>query len=157
MRSHTNWTGWLAAVSLLVGLGAPATVAAAAPPAPGAPTAEVPKVSAWQDVITGQVEALRRADAAAAFKFAGAPFRRAFPDAMTFMLALAATGYGPIFTSVSHSFGKFQQVDARSVVQEVTFNGPNREIYTAVYALALEADGWRVEEVQMTNEDAIAV
>jgi hypothetical protein len=157
MRSHTDWAGWLVAASLLACLGAPATVAAEAAPVVSASAAEMPKAAAWQDVITGQVEAFRRADAVAAFKFAGAPFRRAFPDAITFMLALVAAGYGPIFTSVSHSFGKFQQMDATTVVQEVTFNGPNQEIYTAVYALTLEAGGWRIEGVQLTKEDAIAV
>ena len=154
--THASWTRWLAAAGLLLTLGAPAVLAAEAPPpAPAAPTAKLPDAAAWQGVITGQVEAFRRGDAVAAFGFAGAPFQKAFPDATSFMLSIAAAGYAPIFISVSHSFGEFQQVDATTVVQQVTFNGPNQDVYIAIYLLTLEPAGWRVEGVQLAKEDMI--
>jgi len=161
MWQGRSWRAGFAAASLLAGLGitplAAAEIAPAAPPAAGAKSDELPVASAWQKAITGQVEAFRRADAVTAFSFAGAPFRKAFPDATTFMLSVAAAGYGPIFTSVSHSFGEFQQLDPASVVQQVRFVGPNGETYIAVYVLALEPAGWRVEGVQLAKDDSIGV
>ena len=155
---------------LTVSLAAPAFAAETAPatPAPAAPAltspplvtppAEiVPDPSAWQNVITGQIEAFRHGDAPTAFGFAAAPFQTAFPDAMTFMESIAASGYTPIFTSVSHSFGKFTKLDDQTVMQIVNLVGAKQELFDAVYQLTKEAGGWRVVGVQLMKSNGIAV
>jgi len=161
MWQGRSWRAGLAVAGLLAGLGvvplAAAETAPAGPPAAGAKADAAPIAAAWQKAITGQVEAFRRADAVTAFSYAGAPFRKAFPDATTFMLSVAAAGYGPIFTSVSYSFGEFQQLDPANVVQQVRFVGPNGEAYVAVYVLALEPAGWRIEGVQLAADESIGV
>jgi hypothetical protein len=133
--------------------------AVAAPPAVSAapPAAIAPDAAAWQDVITGQIEAFRKGDAPAAFGYAAAAFQKNFPDAMTFMTLIAASGYTPIFTSVSHSFGKFDRPDDVTVVQEVKFVGAKQDLYEAIYLLGKEAQGWKVQGVQLMKIDGLGV
>lgn len=141
------------------GLMAPALAAEAAPATPpaAAPADVLPDPAAWQSVITGQIEAFRHGDAPTAFSYASAPFQKAFPDAMTFMEAIAASGYLPIFTSVSHSFGKFTKLDDQTVVQVVILIGAKQELFDAIYQLTKEPGGWRVTGVQLVQENGMAV
>jgi hypothetical protein len=133
-----------------------AEVAPATPPAT-APADVLPDPSAWQTVITEQIDAFRNGDAPTAFSFAAAPFQKAFPDAVTFMESIAASGYTPIFTSVSHSFGKFTKLDDQTVMQIVTLVGAKQELFDAVYQLTKEAGGWRVSGVQLMRANGMAV
>ena len=113
----------------------------------------------WQASVTGQIEAFRDGDGAAALTFAGAAFRTQFegqPDA--FYAAIAASGYAAIVQSRSHSFGKFNKVSDTSVLQVVQFVGPDGSFYEALYQLADEPDeGWRVIGVVLRKEAGIAV
>jgi hypothetical protein len=136
---------------------APAAPALTTPPAGTSPADVVPDPSAWQNVITGQIEAFRHGDAPTAFGFAAAPFQTAFPDAVTFMESIAASGYTPIFTSVSHSFGKFTKLDDQTVMQIVNLVGAKQELFDAVYQLTKEPGGWRVVGVQLMKSNGIAV
>lgn len=111
--------------------------------------------SAWQTVITGQIEAFRKGDGKAALGFAASAFQKAFADPNTFMISIAASGYAPIFTSVSHSFGKFSQPDAMTAVQVVDLVGPKQEVFEAIYVLTKEAGGWRVSGVELTKINAV--
>jgi hypothetical protein len=156
----------LASLTLLVAATpaawADATAASPAPLPPATATAPAPAPvatdpSAWQSVITGQIDAFRNGDAPTAFSYAGAAFQKAFSDPAVFMMSIAASGYSPIFTSVSQSFGKFAQPDPNSVVQLVVLVGPKQEIYDATYVLMLEPAGWRIQGVQLVKEDAIGV
>jgi hypothetical protein len=152
----------LTAVAIVVSLcfgAAPAVFADPAPAtsAPPAATTVVPDPAAWQGVISGQIEAFRKGDAPTAFSYAGSAFQKTFTDPAQFMLSIAASGYAPIFTSVSHQFGGFAQPDDKTVVQNVTLIGPNREVYKAIYALALEPTGWRVQGVELMKDDSIGV
>lgn len=134
---------------------APSTPApTAAPAAPGDVAADP---SVWQVVITGQIEALRKGDGPAALSFAGAIFKKNFSDPNVFMMSIASAGYTPIFTSVSHTFGKFTQPDPMTALQVVDLVGPKQELFEAIYMLQKEADGWRVEGVQLAKTDGMAV
>jgi hypothetical protein len=147
-------------VAVLLISGAP--FAAAAPPpapaaAPASPADIAPDPALWQDVITGQIEAFRKGDAPTAFSYAATAFQKSFTDPAVFMVSIAASGYTPIFTSVSHSFGKFTLIDATTVVQVVHLVGPKQELYEAAYALGKEDGGWRVQGVQLAKVDGLAV
>ena len=139
----------------LCGAPQPALAAEAVPATP--PAQQVPDPSAWQAVVTGQIEAFRKGDAAAALGFAASGFRKMFSNPAVFMVSIAQSGYAPIMTSVSHSFGSFTQLDPDSVMQVVTIVGPRQEIYQAIYSLGREADGWRVQGVTLMKEDAVSV
>lgn len=119
--------------------------------------AEAPDVSSWQSVITGQIEAFRRGDAETALGFAGTAFRLRYRDPLQFYAAVQMSGYGPIVDSRSHSFGDYQYVDGRSVVQVVKLQGPNHGLYQALYQLAVEPDGWRVQGVVLRKQAGIGV
>ena len=116
-------------------------------------------VAPWQATVTGQVEAFRAQDGAAALGFAGQGFRMQFaeqPEA--FYAAIIAAGYGAIVDSRSHSFGDFNQVSETAVLQVVTFVGPDQGLYEAIYELADEPDqGWRVQGVVLRRTAGVGI
>lgn len=141
---------WLAgALAALLLLGA--TAWAEEPVAPTA-TAEP-----WQSVITNQIEAFRAKDAPGAFQWAGAGFQVAFPSPEAFFAAIVGSGYAPIMESRSHSFGKFQKLGDKSVLQEVKLLGNDQGLYEAFYVLAEEANGWRVQGVQLAKQPGVGI
>ena len=113
----------------------------------------------WQATVTGQVEAFRAQDGAAALGFAGPGFRAQFegqPEA--FYAAIIAAGYGAIVESRSHSFGTFNQVSDTAVLQAVTFVGPDQVLYEAVYELVDEpGQGWRVQGVALRRTAGVGI
>lgn len=114
-------------------------------------------IEPWQSVITSQIEAFRAKDAPGAFQYAGAGFQVAFPSAEAFFSAIVGSGYAPIMESRSHSFGKFQKMGDKAVVQEVKLVGNDLSLYEAFYQLAEEANGWRVQGVQLLKQPGIGI
>ena len=112
----------------------------------------------WQATVTAQIEAFRASDGGAALDMAGKAFKTQFQDPDLFVAAIAASGYGPIVTSRSHSFGTFDKVSESQVLQVVRFVGPDQTLYEAVYQLSDEPDvGWRVQGVALRKEAGIGV
>lgn len=118
-----------------------------------APVAPTP----WQDAISGQIQAFRDHDAPAALSYAGRGFQAAFPSAEAFFVSIIGSGYAPIMESRSHSFGTFQMIDDKSVAQRVKLTGAKQELYEAVYLLVEEAEGWRVQGVQLAKTAAVGI
>lgn len=114
-------------------------------------------IEPWQSVITSQIEAFRAKDAAGAFQYAGSGFQVTFPTAEAFFSAIVGAGYAPIMESRSHSFGKFQKVGEKAVLQEVKLVGNDQSLYEAFYQLAEEKDGWRVQGVQLLKQAGMGV
>lgn len=121
--------------------------------------AEEPSVAEapWQEVITSQIQAFRDHDAPEAFSYAGAGFQVSFPSAEAFFNAIVTSGYAPIMESTSHSFGPYQLLSETVVVQEVKLVGKSQELYGAIYQLAKEERGWRVQGVQLFKQPGIAI
>lgn len=146
---------------MLVVLGLmPGVVGAVAAKAEDAMTSEAPAIVAvepWQDAITSQIEAFRHKDAKNALKWAGAGFQAAFPTPEAFFVAIIGSGYAPIMESRSHSFGTFEKLSDKAVVQEVKFVGTDQSLYEAFYQLAEEPEGWRVQGVQLIKQNAIGI
>lgn len=111
----------------------------------------------WQLVITSQIEAFRAKDAPGAFQYASAGFHTTFPSAEAFFVAIISSGYAPIMESRSHSFGRFQKLGDKAVVQEVQFVGNDQSLYGAIYMLAEEANGWRVQGVQLAKQAGVGI
>lgn len=113
----------------------------------------------WQATVTGQIEAFRAQDGAAALQFAGEAFRVQFegqPEA--FYAAIIASGYEPIVRSRSHSFGEFKTMSAARVLQVVDFVGPDQGLYQALYELGDEpGEGWRVLGVVLRREAGVGI
>ena len=113
----------------------------------------------WQATVTGQIEAFRAQDGAAALQFAGEAFRVQFdgqPEA--FYAAIIASGYEPIVRSRTHSFGEFKTMSAARVLQIVDFVGPDQGLYQALYELGDEpGEGWRVLGVVLRREAGVGI
>lgn len=114
-------------------------------------------VEPWQAVISSQIEAFRTKDAPGAFQYAGAGFQVSFPSAEAFFIAIISSGYSPIMESRSHSFGGFQMVGDNAVLQQVKFLGNDQGLYEAVYQLAQEPGGWRVQGVQLVRQPGVGI
>ncbi len=113
----------------------------------------------WQAVVTGQIEAMRAGDGEEALTFAGAAFREQFSgQPELFLGVIGASGYAPILTSRSHSFGRFERIDDDNVLQGVNFVGEERELYEAAYQLRREeGEGWRVQGVLLRKQAGLAI
>ncbi|MEQ1901979.1 MAG: DUF4864 domain-containing protein [Devosia sp.] len=118
-----------------------------APPAP----------DAWQTVISSQIRALRINDAATALSYAEATFQQRYPDAEQFVLMITQTGYKPIVTSRSHSFGDYRIVAPDDVFQQVFLVDEDQSLYQAIYELKMEGAGWRVAGVQLARQPGLGV
>lgn len=116
-----------------------------------------PVPEAWQAAITAQIVAFRQHDAEAAFVYAAAPFHEGALTAEQFFDAIVGSGYAPIMTSKSHSFGPYKVLDDGSVGQVVHFVDADQKLYDAVYALSLEGSEWRVDGVQMMKVEGMGV
>ena len=124
----------------------------------GLPAAGQSNDTPWQATVTAQIEAFRASDGAAALDMASQAFKAQFEDPDLFVAAIAASGYAPIVTSRSHSFGTFDKVSKTQVLQVVRFVGPDQTLYEAVYQLTDEPDvGWRVQGVALRKEAGIGV
>jgi len=113
----------------------------------------------WRGSITGQIEALRIDDGAAALTFAGAAFRANYQaDPQRFARDVERSGYGPIGASRSHSFGAFRELAPGVVLQEVEFIDADGRVWEAIYQLADERDeGWRVQGVMLRSTPGLGI
>jgi hypothetical protein len=107
--------------------------------------------AAWQGVITQQLKAFRAGDGAAALKCAGAAFKESYSDPKRFYADIAK-GYEPLVKSRSHTFGEFK-LEKGAVGQIVNLVGPDNTPYLALYVLAKEAEGWRVQNVMLQKSE----
>jgi len=141
----------------IAGDAAPTVPPLIAAPANGGSAEILPDPSAWQDVITGQIQAFHDGDATKALSYAGAAFQKTFTDPAVFMMSIAQSGYTPIMTSVSHSFGSYSQPDTNSAVQVVKLVGAKQDLFEAIYAMTKEAGGWRVQGVELMQMPGMGV
>jgi len=111
----------------------------------------------WQTAIDRQITAFRAADGATALEMAAEGFKSQFDDPELFFTAIIDSGYEPIVTSRSHSFGNFRQVGDTVAVQVVNIVGPDQLLYSAVYQMVLEDNGWRVQGVALRREAGFGV
>ena len=115
-------------------LTAPALAQNAVPPADGAEIARV---------ITAQIEAFRRDDGAAAFRFATPGIQEKFGDSAHFLEAVKQA-YPQVYRPRSFTF-LGQGSEDGMVAQRVEIVGLDGRLVTAIYDMSHEADGsWRI-------------
>jgi hypothetical protein len=116
-----------------------------------------PHPSAWQAVISGQIEAFRAGEDATALFYAGKFFRSAYTSPANFVRAIRLQGYEAIIESVGHTFGNYELVTDTSVLQIVDFQGGDLHVYRALYQLGLEDEGWRVQGVMLREMPGVNI
>jgi hypothetical protein len=99
-------------------------------------------------VIEGQIDALRRDDAASAFAFASPTIQGIFRTPDNF-LAMVRTGYPPVYRPRSVAFSDLLRFDD-VLVQLVDLVGPDGRPVVAAYEMQRLPDGsWRINGCQL--------
>jgi hypothetical protein len=111
--------------ALLIGLAAPACAAN--------------DVATAQGVITSQVEAFGRDDAATAYSYAAPGIQGMFPQPDIF-LSMVQRNYAPVYRHKSFEFGEAQVANGK-IAQRVNIIDADGEAWEALYTLEQQPDG----------------
>jgi Domain of unknown function (DUF4864) len=99
-------------------------------------------------VIEGQIEAMRRDDAAGAFAFASPSIQAIFRTAENF-LTMVRTGYAAVYRPRSVAFTDLLRFD-EVLVQLVDVVGPDGRPVIAAYVMEIQPDGsWRINGCEL--------
>ena len=104
-----------------------------------APALAADDVATARAVISSQVKAFGRDDAAAACSCAAPAIREMFPQADIFM-SMVQNSYAPVYRHKSFEFGE-ARVAGDTVAQRVHIVDANGEAWEALYTPEREADG----------------
>ena len=100
--------------------------------------------SAFQGIITGQIEAFRADDGARAYGFAAPLIRQIFPTPETF-IGMVKQGYPQVYRPQSFTFGKAEFSASGRPTQRVSIVGPDGINYEAIYTMEQQPDGtWQI-------------
>ena len=100
--------------------------------------------SAFQGVITGQIEAFRADNSAKAYSYAAPMIRQIFPDPEAFM-NMVRQGYQPVYRPQSFTFGEAGLSASGRPIQRVRVVGPDGMNYEAIYTMERQPDGtWQI-------------
>jgi hypothetical protein len=114
-------------------------------------SAETPREAAIRGVISEQIEAFRRDDAAAAFAIASPMIQQLFGDPVNFM-AMVVTGYPQVYRPRSLRFLALSDAGGR-LLQKVLIEGPDGALVVAQYEM-IEIDGrWRINGCTLVKGD----
>ncbi len=106
-------------------------------------------------VISGQIAAFKRDDAAGAYAYAAPNVREMFPTADVFM-AMVKTGYRQVYRPRSYVFGELGTRDGQ-VIQAVRIIGPEGGAVIAHYIMEQQPDGaWKIAGVFLTKSPDLA-
>jgi hypothetical protein len=104
-----------------------------------APARAADDVAAAQAIISSQVEALARDDAATAYAYAAPEIREMFPQAETFM-SMVRRSYAPVYRHKGFEFGEARISDGK-IAQEVHIIDADGAAWEALYTLEQQPDG----------------
>ena len=96
-------------------------------------------VAAAQGVISSQVEAFSRDDAATAYSYAAPAIHDIFPRADIFLF-MVQQSYAPVYRHRSFEFGEGRVSDGQ-IAQRVHIIDTNGEAWEALYTLEQQPDG----------------
>ena len=113
--------------------------------------------AAIRDVITAQIEALRRDDGAAALALAAPAIRSRFGDVPHF-LAMVHAGYAVIVRPRSFSFGSLAAGREGMLTQKVELIGADGQAALALYDMEHEPDGsWRIAGCSLIRSERLEI
>ena len=109
--------------------------------------------SAFQSIVTGQIEAFRGDNGTAAYDFASPTIRNLFPTADIFM-EMVEKAYPQVYRPESFAFGPV--FESKGVpVQRVFITGPDGANYVAEYTFQRQPDGsWKINGVTLKKDDS---
>ena len=137
----------IAVVTLALVL-APAFIGAAALRA--AEHSQAQQQAAIVDVISQQLAAFGRDDAAGAYAFAAPSIQQKFPSPDIFM-SMVRRGYAPVYRPVAVEFLELREFQGVPY-QAVRLIGPDGAAVIALYRMQQQADGsWRIAGVQLVK------
>ena len=100
--------------------------------------------SAFQSIITGQIDAFRADDGARAYEFAAPMIRRIFSSPDMFM-AMVRKGYPQVYRPQSYRFGEAGFSASGRPTQRVTIVGHDGISYEAIYTMEQQPGGsWQI-------------
>ena len=100
--------------------------------------------SAFQSVISGQIEAFRSDDGTRAYSFAAPTIRQIYPTPDMFM-SMVRQGYGQVYRPQSFRFGDAGFSASGRPTQRVVIVGPDGITYEAIYTMEQQPDGsWQI-------------
>ena len=106
--------------------------------------------AALQGVVTKQLEALGRDDAAAAEAFAAPEIRSKFPDPASF-LAMVKSSYGALIKPKTTTFAGVES-SPHGPLQKVTVVAADGTVWMAIYAFEKVDDQWRIIGVGLEED-----
>lgn len=99
---------------------------------------------AFQQVISGQLDAFKSENGPLAYSFAAPLVTKIFPTVDNFM-AMVKQGYAPVYENDSYRFGELAIDRIGRPAQHVTLTTKDGRHYEAVYAMQKQADGtWKI-------------
>lgn len=100
--------------------------------------------TAFQGIITGQIEAFRADDGETAYGFAAPMIRRIFPNPEMFM-GMVRKSYQPVYRPQSYKFGDAGFSASGRPIQRLMLVGPDGLTYEAIYTFEQQPDGtWQI-------------
>lgn len=137
--------GWALAAGLLFGFATPWHPARAA-------DVDQATQAAMQSIITQQIDALGRDDAATAQSFAAPGIRTKFPDPQGFS-DMVHNAYAPLIRPRSTHFDA-AGVTAVGPLQNVTIVDSKGQVWTAVYTFEQVEGQWRINGCMLLREQS---
>lgn len=98
--------------------------------------------SEWKAVITAQIDAIGRGDAATAHNFAAPGIKQKFPDAVQF-LDMVQRSYAPLVHPKSTHFEPANEAGL-GPTEKVTIVDSNGVVWTAIYTFQEVEGQWRI-------------
>jgi hypothetical protein len=115
------------------------------------------EIKAAQGVIASQLEAFAAGDNAGAYSHAAPNIKRMFPTLDAFM-GMVTGGYQPVHKPRSYAFGKVEELNSTSIVQQLLVVGPDGKNYEAVYTLEMQPDGThKITGVSLRASNALSI
>ncbi len=106
--------------------------------------------SAFQSIITSQIEAFQRDDATTAFGFAAPSIKSIFRTPDVF-IQMVKRGYMPVYRPRSYSFGSVTD-ETGGPTQRVSIVGPDGTLWLALYSMQRQPDGtWKISGVVLVK------
>jgi hypothetical protein len=109
-----------------------------------------------RSMISGQIDAFRHDDGAAAYGFASPAIQSLYPTVDGFM-GMVKSGYPPVYRPQSLTFGPLAD-SPNGPTQKVFLTGPDGRRWVAIYSMQRQSDGlWKINGCTLVEDDAATI
>lgn len=111
---------------------------------------------AIRSIISGQIAAFQKDDAAAAYSYASPTIQGLYPSVDQFM-GMVRNSYQPVYRPQSVTFGQLMD-SPYGLMQKVFLVGPDGRNWVALYSLQRQADGtWKINGCTLVEDDGASI